>query len=273
MPSVVAPSTGVVWPKSLSSAAATKTPTAPFGYSLTNPTMTQTPSLGSKVTPAPAGGASSVPNPSATPGVPSSTPPSSSTSNNAPAPASLFNLTSDPVLQQVMAQMQSANSTDQAQALSQEEQALLSYGDPALASAVLGSSDPIAAAIANNPQSQLAQLAQQNQEQQQNFIETLDPSLVNSGYRVQQQGLLNQNYQNALAQAASGIQGTLQGIQGNLSSEEAANQNTLTQAISDAYNRALASQLATPTATSDLPAQSLNYPQIIALMASLGQGG
>ena len=211
----------------------------------------------------PAGGGSSVPSPK---------PPSSSTSNNAPqgqtggaagAPASAFDLNADPVLQQVQAQMASSNSQAQAGALSQEEQALLQLGDPALARSILGSTDPMLSAIAGNPESQYAQLLRQYGAQQQNFGETIDPSLVDSGYRVQQEGQMAQAYQDALAQAASGFQNQYAGIKDQLSQTEAQNADTLSQAWSDAYNRELQQQLATPS----LPSGSID-----ALIAALGGG-
>lgn len=197
----------------------------------------------------------------------SPTPPSSSTSNNAPggaagaAPPAPFDLNADPVLQQVQAQMASSNSMAQAGALSQEEQALLQLGDPALATSILGANDPMLAAIGNNPESQYAQLRRQYGQQLQQFGETIDPSLVNSGYRVQQEGQMAQALQDALANAASGFQNQYQSIQDALHQTEAQNADTLSQAWSDAYNRALQQQLATPS----LPPGSLS-----ALLSALG---
>lgn len=191
----------------------------------------------------PAGGASSVPSPK---------PPSASTSNNAPSAAGAaqpapFDLNADPVLQQVQAQMAAANQQAQAGALSQEEQALLQLGDPALAQSILGSSDPMVAAAANNPESQYAQLKRQYQQQLQQFGETIDPSLVDSGYRVQQEGNMAQAYQDALAQAAAGFQNQYQSIRDALAQSEAQNADTLSQAWSDAYDRALQEALANPS--------------------------
>lgn len=202
-------------------------------------------------------------------GVPSPKPPSASTSNNAPgagggtpaAPPAPFDLNADPVLQQVQAQMTASNSQAQSGALSQEEQALLQLGDPALAQSILGANDPMLAAIRSNPESQDAQLRRQYDQQLQQFGETIDPSLVNSGYRVQQEGNMAQGLQDALAQAASGFQNQYQGIQDALQQTLAQNAGTLSQAYSDAYNRAVQQQLATPS----LPDGSL-----ASLIASLG---
>lgn len=178
---------------------------------------------------------------------PSSTPPSPSTSNNAPggggsgsAPPPSFDLNADPVLQQVQAQMASSNSMAQSSALSQEEQALLQLGDPALAASILGANDPMLAAIGNNPESQYAQLHRQYGQQLRQFDTTIDPSLVNSGYRVEQEGNMAQGLQDALSQAASGFQNQYQGIQNQLAQTLAGNADTLSQAWSDAYNRAIA---------------------------------
>ena len=182
-------------------------------------------------------------------------PPSASTSNNAPTgggsgggagapPPAPFDLNADPVLQQVQAQMSSANSMANSSALSQEEQALLQLGDPALAQSILGANDPMLAAIGNNPESQYAQLHRQYGQQLRQFDTTIDPSLVNSGYRVEQEGNMAQGLQDALAQAASGFQSQYQGIKGQLAQELAQNADTLSQAYSDAYNRAVQQQLA-----------------------------
>ena len=195
----------------------------------------------------PAGGNTAVPSPK---------PPSASTSNNAPggggaagsAPPPAFDLNADPVLQQVQAQMASSNSQAQAGALSQEEQALLQLGDPALARSILGGSDPMLAAIGNNPESQYSQLGRQYNQQLQQFGETIDPSLVDSGYRVQQEGNMAQAYQDALAQAAAGFQNQYQSIRDALAQTEAQNADTLSQAWSDAYTRALQQALASPSA-------------------------
>lgn len=180
-------------------------------------------------------------------------PPSASTSNNAPTggsggagapPPAPFDLNADPVLQQVQAQMASANSMANASALSQEEQALLQLGDPALAQSILGANDPMLGAIGNNPESQYAQLHRQYGQQLRQFDTTIDPSLVNSGYRVEQEGNMAQGLQDALAQAAAGFQSQYQGIRGQLAQALAGNADTLSQAYSDAYNRAIQRALA-----------------------------
>lgn len=197
----------------------------------------------------PAGGNSAVPSPK---------PPSASTSNNAPggggaagsAPPPAFDLNADPVLQQVQAQMAASNQQAEAGALSQEEQALLQLGDPALAKSILGGTDPMLAAIGNNPESQYAQLHRQYQQELQQFGETIDPSLVDSGYRVQQEGNMSQSLQDALAQAAAGFQNQYQSIRDALAQTEAQNADTLSQAWSDAYTRALQQALTNPAGSS-----------------------
>lgn len=212
----------------------------------------------------PAGGNTAATNPK---------PPSASTSNNAPsaggagAQPSPFDLNADPVLQQVQAQMAASNSQASAGALSQEEQALLQLGDPALAATILGNNSPMLGSIKNNPESQYAQLQRQYQQQLQQFGETIDPSLVDSGYRVQQEGNMAQALQDSLAQAASGFQSQYQQIQNALQQQEAQNADTLSQAWSDAYNRALEQQLAN---ASVLPSGSSLSSILSALGSSSG---
>lgn len=213
---------------------------------LASPDMYEGANALAKAAAAPAGGTSSVP---------SSTPPSSSTSNNAPKPgvpppAGQYDLNTDPVLNQVQASVAAANSQAQAQALAQQKQALLAYGDPSLAKAMLGAKDPTYLAIlGGDPESQLGQLGRQYGQERRQFETTIDPSLVDSGYRAEQEGNMAQAYQDALAQAASGIQSQLQGIQGDLGSEEAQQAQAESQAISYAYNRALTQQLALASAS------------------------
>lgn len=189
------------------------------------------------------------------PTVSSSTPPSSSTSNNAPNPNDPlsnyggYDLTTDPVLQMVQASTTAANSMAQATALRQQEQLLLAYGDPTLASAVLGANDPIVAALQKgNPESTLSMLGRQHDQQVTNFDTGLDPSLTFSGYRVKQEGLLNQNYLDALANAAASVQTGLGGIGDNLNNALAGDNTTLQNAIADAYARAVAAALTNPPA-------------------------
>lgn len=198
-------------------------------------------------------------------GASSAKPPSSSTSNNAPAPSAAFDLAADPVLQQIQAQMASSDQQAQAGALSQEEQALLQLGDPALAASILGQNDPMLAAIGSNPESQYAQLKRQYAQQLQQFGENIDPSLVDSGYRVQQEGNMSQALQDSLAQAASGFQNQYQSIKDALAQQEAQNADTLSQAWSDAYNRALQEQLAN---ASVVPTGS----SLSSILAALGGG-
>lgn len=169
---------------------------------------------------------------------------------------------------QVQAQTTASNANAQAQALAQEQQSLLNYGDPALASAVLGKNDPYVSTIrAGDPESTIAQLGRQDTEALRQLDTTMDPSLVDSGYRVEQEGNLAQQYQDALAQAASAEQSQLQGYQSDLAAAEQTNNDTLTQAISDAYNRALAQQLAVASAGGT---PDTSY---LALLQSLGGTG
>lgn len=157
-----------------------------------------------------------------------------------------YDLSTDPVLQQVQAQITNANQAAQSGALNQEQQALLAYGDPALAASVLGSTDPTVQAARQNQESTLAQLARGHTQGLTTFENTLDPSLVYSGARIKQTGLIDQAYQDELSRAATGIQGTLSGIQGGLQSTLGQNTTTLDNAIADAYTRAVAAAEANP---------------------------
>lgn len=195
-----------------------------------------------------------------TPPTPSSAkPPSSSTSNNAPSSSAgpqaqtLFDPAADPVYQQVQAQMAAANSQAQSLALSQEEQELLNLGDPALAQAMLGANDPMISAIGNNPESQYAQLARQYQQQLQQFNETIDPSLVDSGYRVLQDTNMAQALQDARAAAASQAQSQIQQYMDQSAATQAGDANTLSQALADAYNRYVQQYLNNPPASPSTP--------------------
>lgn len=145
-----------------------------------------------------------------------------------------FNLQTDPALQQVNALMGMSDQQAQASALKQRQQQLLAYGDPSLAAAVLGQTDPTVQAAAQNQESDLAMLARQRDQNLRNFENQLDPSLVFSGYRVGQEQQLGQAYQDALAQAAAGINQNLDQITGNLNSALQQNQTSRANALSQA---------------------------------------
>jgi hypothetical protein len=161
-----------------------------------------------------------------------------------PAPPPQYDISTDPVLQQVYAMTQRADQNAQASALAAREQALLAYGDPTLAAQILGGADPNVLAAGRNTESELAQLARGRDQALNAFDTTLDPSLAFSGYRVASEGQLGQNYQDALARAAAAIQSQLGGITDTLNSSLGADEQQREQALADAYARAVAAALA-----------------------------
>lgn len=172
-----------------------------------------------------------------------------------------YDLETDPVLQQVKAAAASGDATARASALKAREQALLQYGDPALAAAVLGASDPMAAAARTNPESTLALLKRGYTEGLHNFDNTLDPSLVYSGARIHGEHQLGQGYQDNLASAAANIQSRLGSIQDVLDAALGADADKVSNAYADAYNRALQQALSAPPAAD---------PATLAALAALG---
>lgn len=192
------------------------------GYQLLNPpqqpagqqkTPTQTPVVPLPVSPATTPGAAGAPTPS----------------------AGMFNFMTDPALQQVNAMVGLSDQQAQAQALKERQQLLLQYGDPNLAAAVLGAGDPTVQAAAQNQESDMSQLGRQRDQNVQGFEQQLDPSLAFSGYKIGQEKLLGQAYQDALAKAASGAQSGLDTINGDLNAQ-------LQQNAFQAMMAALASQ-------------------------------
>lgn len=134
-----------------------------------------------------------------------------------------FDLQTDPALQQVNAIAGLSDQQATAQALKERQQQLLQYGDPRLAAAVLGQNDPFVQAAGQNQESDLAMLGRERDQNLHQFETQLDPSLTFSGYRVGQEQQLGQAYQDALAKAASGVQGNLDSITGQLNAALAQN--------------------------------------------------
>lgn len=167
-------------------------------------------------------------------GAPGSTPP----------PNSQYDVSSDPVLQQVNAAMALADQNAQAAALRGRQQALLGYGDPALAAQILGANDPFVQAAGQNQEGTVQQLLRAYQEGLHNFDTGLDPSLAYSGYRIGQEGEIGQTYQDNLSKAAADIQAQLGGYTDTLNQALEADQQQRIQALADAYQRALQAALA-----------------------------
>lgn len=174
-------------------------------------------------------------------------PPTAPGSSRAPsAPPSAYDLSTDPVLQQIQAMAGQSDQQANASALRQREQLLTGYGDQNLAAAVLGQNDPYVQAAANNPTSTLAQLRTQHDQQLHDLLEQLNQAnLFYSGNRIVQEQRGAQDYQNQLANAAATVQNSLDTIGGNLASALASSQAQRIQGLQDAYNRALQAPLPT----------------------------
>lgn len=174
----------------------------------------------------------------------------------AAAAAGQYDLSADPVLQQVQAAVTLGDQQANTQALKARAQLLLQYGDPTLAATILGANDPMVKAAGANPESTLSLLKRGYSQGLANFDNTLDPSLIFSGARIHGEGLLGQDYQDRLAQAAASVQAGLSGINDNLSSALMSDRDRLNAALADAYNRELQNALANPPADSSTSTSS-----------------
>jgi hypothetical protein len=168
-----------------------------------------------------------------------------------PAGPQPYDINTDPALQQVQAMTGMNDQQAQAAALKQKQDQLLAYGDPTLVSSVLG--DPtIAQAAAANPTSTVAQLNMQRDRNLKTLTEGLNQSnLLYSGYRVNQETQAGQDYQNALAQAAAGVNTNLGGIDAQLAATLGTNQQQNVQALLDAYGRHATDPGVTPDTPTD----------------------
>lgn len=161
---------------------------------------------------------------------------------NTPAPGApvapvAYDINTDPALQTVNALTGMSDEQARAQALKQKQDALLGYGDPHLVQALLGDST-LAQAAGANPTSQLAQLGHQRDTNTHNLTESLNKeNLLYSGARVNQENEAAQQYQNALASAASGVNQGIGGIDSQLAQALGANQSQRIQAMLDAESR------------------------------------
>lgn len=149
-----------------------------------------------------------------------------------------YDINTDPALQQITALLGQSDDQAQASALKQRQNLLLAYGDPTVASSVLGDTDPIVKAASGNPTSTVAQLNQSRDRNLKTLDDQLnDQNLAYSGYRVTQEQQAGQDYQNALAQAAAGLNTNLDTVGSNLSQALGANNMQRASALSDAANR------------------------------------
>ena len=180
--------------------------------------------------------------------------------NTAPVAQNAYDINTDPALQQVNALTGMNDQQATASALKQKQDQLLAYGDQNLSQAVLGDSS-MAQAAGQNPTSTLHQLGTQRDRNLTNLTEQLNQAnLGYSGYRVTQEQQAGQDYQNQLAQAASGINSTLGGIDSSLSGVLAGNQAQRVQAM----------QAAEAAHAQDAGAQPFD---LAGLLAGLGLGG
>jgi hypothetical protein len=163
-------------------------------------------------------------------------------------PPGQYDLSADPVLQQVQASIERANADAGASALRNREQDLEQYGDSGLASSVLGAHDPMVQAAGQNQESTLALLKRGYEQGLSNFDNNLDPSLLFSGARIKDEGLLGQDYQDRKSAAAAQIQSELGSITDAYNNAIEGNQGTLDNALADAYARAVQSALLNPPA-------------------------
>lgn len=163
---------------------------------------------------------------------PPSGPPTAAGVNN-------YDLNADPALQQIQALVGQSNDQAQSSALKQRQNLLLAYGDPTVAASILGPGDPIAAAAGQNPTSTVKQLGQSRDRNLQTLDEQLNAAnLGYSGYRVTQEQQAGQDYQNALAQAAGGLNSSLDQVGSNLAAALAGNNQQVVSGINSAADRA-----------------------------------
>lgn len=167
--------------------------------------------------------------------------------------ATSFDINTDPALQQVNALTGLSDEQARAQALKERQQTILDYGSPELAGALFGANDPFVAAAKGNPSSTLAQLARGREQNLGDFTRALDPSLLFSGYRAGQEKRLGQAYTDQLAQAASGVNQTLDQIAAQLSGALHGNALERAQALAAARDRAAAQAAANPPQTDTTP--------------------
>jgi hypothetical protein len=150
-----------------------------------------------------------------------------------------YDISTDPALKQIQSLAGLSDQQAQAGALQQRQDLLLSYGDPTLAASVLGPTDPIVTAAAQNPTSTVAQLGQQRDRNLKTLEDQLNAAnLGYSGYKVTQETQAGQDFQNALAQAAAQLNQNLGGVDSTLAQALAANNEQRVQGINSAADRA-----------------------------------
>lgn len=152
---------------------------------------------------------------------------------------------SDADLQRIRALSQQNLAGASASELAQRKQALQSFGyDPALQG--LYPDEASAEVARQNPFSVLANLSRAHSERTRNLDENLNKSnLFYSGYRGTQLGNEATQYLGEQSQAQTTLQGLLTGLANQLLAAKSAEQERVSSAESDAYNRWVAEQQAT----------------------------
>lgn len=176
------------------------------------------------------------------------------TPNSPQAPqATIYDVNVDPALQQVNSYTGLSDSQAQAAADKQRRDALLQYGDQELVKSLYSGDENLAKAAGSNPTSTLNGLKHQRDLGLKSLTDSENAqNLFYSGHRINAESEFGQQFQNALAQAAAGINGTLDQIGGNERSALGQNAFARSQATGEAYNRQLQALLANPP-VSDLP--------------------
>lgn len=156
------------------------------------------------------------------------------------APA--YDLHTDPALQAVNAY--TGMSDEQAQALydKQRRDEIIQSGLTSLAQNLFPGDKNLAEAAAKNPTSTKATLTHQRDLSQHDLLDQLTTgghNLGYSGYRTTQEGELGRQFENALAQAAAGVQSDFGQYLGALNGTKSQNAQARASALGDAYNRQL----------------------------------
>ncbi len=150
-----------------------------------------------------------------------------------------YDYSTDPALVNITAQQNLAIQQAQQEALAQQKQALIAYGDPNLALAVLGDK-ATAQAAQGNTASTLATLAAKNQANVRSTNESENKAnLTYSSDRGYQLGLAQQAYLQDQATAATALQGTLGSANQSVLAAKQNAANVEATAQNAAYDRAI----------------------------------
>jgi hypothetical protein len=171
-----------------------------------------------------------------------------------------FDLTTDPILQQISAAADKARADANAAALAQQKQLAIQYGDQAYGNTIDASTGQ---AAQQNPYSVYANLASQYASGQHNLNENLNAhNLFYSGERIRELAQALNDYQQQQAQAAGAEQQGLGNINANQIAALMGADQSVQQGYNDAYSRALAWALANGGTTQQGPV-SATYGQAL----------